>query len=299
MITFKSKLLLLILAMTSYSAWSQTLVPIIWPFAMGSMQANYVRAIAEDANSRQTKYQFVFEHRPGAGGSIAMNHALNSQRLTIVSNSSSVFTRPLYYPDSYDISQFSPILTQVVGQPVAIISKKYSSMAELKKQTKLSIGMINGSITQLLAESLSKRLPGIDVVFVPYQGTTDVVRDVVAGHIDLGIEFAADLQTWMADKRVNVIGITGKQAYPGFPAFVDLGYPEFENLVVNYFFVVSTNVPESVRQELNEILRMSNRSAKVVNLYRRDFAIPVDHDLQQSVQLWRSLQVYWQTFFKK
>lgn len=294
---FKSKLLLLALISICSGAWAQTVIPIVWPFAAGSMQANYIRAIVEDANSRQNKYQFVFDHRPGAGGTIAMNHALNSQRPVIVSNGTSMFTRPLYYPDSYDVTRFTPILAQMTGQPIAIVSKKYPSMSALRTQSKLSIGIINGSVIQLTAEILAKQLPGIDIVLVPYQTAPDIVRDVIAGNIDVGIEFAADLRSWLGDKRISVIGITGKHSYPGFPTLSSQGYSAFEHIVQNYFFVMSTNTPASLRQELHDILRISNRHDKVLDLYQKDLATPADLDLKQSTQLWQSFYLYWRKIF--
>jgi tripartite-type tricarboxylate transporter receptor subunit TctC len=280
--------------------WAQTVVSIVWPFAAGSTQANYIRAIAEDANLRQNKYTFVFDHRPGAGGSVAMKYVLNSQKLTVVSNGTSLFLRPIFFPgESYDVEKFSPVLVQSTGQPLALASKKYYSVADLKKQKIVSIGMINGSITELIARTLAKQLPGIELIYVPYQGTPDIIRDVIAGNIDVGIDFAADLQTWLDDKKINVLGITGQKSRIGFPTLSSQGYKDFENIVNNQFFLMPALVDESVRQELHEILRVANRSQKVIDLYQKDFATPSDFDFKQSNQLFVLFSNYWPKLFTK
>lgn len=294
------KKLLLALLFACSTSWAQTVVPVVWPFNPGSTQSNYIRTIIEDANSRQQKYKFIFEHKPGAGGAIAANYVLNSHGPMILSANTSFFTRPLFFPnESYSASGFLPVITQMSGAPIAIVSKKYSSLTELKNQSKLSIGIINGSITQLAAEALAKQLPGVDLVFVPFSGTPEITMNVIGGHLDLGVDFASDLVNWVNDKKVSVIGLSGKKSYPNFPTFASQGVNDFDGIVQNYFFVVGPTVSDSMRKELHDILRPANTNVKTVDLYRQDFAIPADQTLAQSEEFWQSLFVHWQKVTKK
>ena len=279
---------------------AQTIVPIVWPFNPGSTQSNYIRAIIEDANVQQSEYRFVFDSKPGAGGAIAMNHALKNTLLTIVSNSSSFFTRPLFFPnESYDVSKFVPIITQMTGQPIAIHSKKFSSIVDLKKQARLTIGIIPGSVTQLVAETLIKTLPGVEVTMIPYKGTPDITVDVLGDRLDLGIEFPNDLQSWVNNKSTNVIGVTGKMSHPGFKTFNSQGIVEFDDITVSYFFLIPADINEKTRNDLHSILRQSNKNQKVVDLYRRDFSIPADHSLDQSNKLYSQLGGFWKKIIVK
>jgi len=282
------------------TGWAQTVVPIVWPFNPGSTQSNYVRSIIEDANSQQQKYSFVFESKPGAGGSIAMNYVLNNNRLTVVSNSPSFFTRPMFFPnESYDISRFAPVAIQATGQPLAIISKKFSTFNELKTKSRLTIGMNNGSITQLVAETLAKQLPNVELVLVAYPGTPEATRDVIAGHIDLSVDLANDTRTWVNDKKLNVIGITGTKSYPNFPSFHSMHINAFDDIVVNYILLVSADVPETTRNELHAIFRKANQSPKVLELYTRDLALPADQNLAQSERLFQSFYIHWRKLIVK
>lgn len=279
---------------------AQTIVPIVWPYNPGSTQSNYIRAIIEDANAQQSEYKFVFDHKPGAGGAIAMNHALRNPSLTIVSNSSSFFTRPLFFPnESYDTAKFVPIITQMTGQPIAIHSKKFTNISELKKQNKLTIGIVPGSITQLAAETLSNALPGVEITMVPYKGTPEITMDVLGDRLDLGIEFTNDLQSWVNNKSTNVIGITGKKSYPGFKTFHSQNLNDFNDITVSYFLLTSATISDKVRNEIHGILRQANRSQKVVDLYHRDFAVPADYSLEQTDKLYYRFGTFWQKLFTK
>jgi tripartite-type tricarboxylate transporter receptor subunit TctC len=281
------------------TAYAQTTVSIIWPFAPGSTSANYVRTLIEDANSQQSKYLFVFEHKPGAGGSIAMNNVLLSDRLTIVSNSNSFYTRPLYYPnESYNVDSFVPVITQMVGQPIAVASKKFANVNSLKTQKKLTIGIISGSITQLVAETLQKKLPGVELLLVPYPSTVAATRDVLGGHIDLSVDFANDLEPFVKDNQLSIVGITGKKEYLNFPTFASQGHREFDDIVQNYFLFVKKDVSPSVHKELHEIFRKANNNIKTTELYLKDYGTPVDQNLTQSTELFQKLKSYWKNLIQ-
>ena len=100
------KLLIIFSLIWCTTVSSKEVVPIVWAFAPYSNQANALRVIIDNANNIQEKYTFIFESKPGAGGSIAVNHVINQKKLTLLMISSSVFVRPIYYPnESYDINQ--------------------------------------------------------------------------------------------------------------------------------------------------------------------------------------------------
>ena len=103
---------------------------------------NFIRSIIDEANKQQTKYNFVVEFKSGAGGTVAAQHVLNANQLTLLSSSSSFFVRPIYYPnESHKPEDFRPIYIECTGQPLAVLSAKYKTLTELKKQKRLTIGI--------------------------------------------------------------------------------------------------------------------------------------------------------------
>ena len=77
----KKILLLIALILVTALAQAQLTVQVIWPFDPGANHASIVRALIDNANKTQNKYQFVFVNKSGAGGIIAANAVLNSTEL--------------------------------------------------------------------------------------------------------------------------------------------------------------------------------------------------------------------------
>ena len=57
------KLIVLILATVAMSSQAAQIVSIVWPFNIGSTQANYARALVTEANKTQNKFTFVLENK--------------------------------------------------------------------------------------------------------------------------------------------------------------------------------------------------------------------------------------------
>lgn len=292
--------MMFIMSMTSISVWAQVQVPIVWPFNPGSNQANFIRAMIEEANASQTKYLFVFDNKPGAGGSIAANTVAKSDRLAILSSPSSFFTRPLFYPnESHDINQFRPIMTQCSGLPYVIVSSKFKNMEELKKQSTLTIGVILGHPTEAVARELKKHLPNTQLTIVGYNATTPGTLDVISGNLDLNVDLPAGAKSWFDQKRINILGSTGTKDYPEFVSFASQNIRGFESYSADYRLLVSKSVPEEQVIELHSILKKANQADRVRQLQRSDYCTPSNLSLQKTQEDHGREVKYWQRVIKQ
>lgn len=285
----------------SAAAVAQQQVPIVWPFAPGSNQSNFVRAIVEEANKQQTKYVFFFDNKPGAGGSIAANHVLNYNGPALLSSSSSFFVRPVYYPnESHKVSDFTPVIVQCTGQPYVVVSAKYKTMAELKNQPKLSIGATLGSLTEALGREVKNNLPTTDMAFIGYNNTLQPTQEMIGGVLDLNVDLPASTVQWVESGKINVIGTSGTRDYPGYQTFRSQGIRGFEDLVSNYQIVASAKTDPAVVQELHAILRKASRdSERLATLYRNDFCTQADVDLKTANAMYDRWVKNWATWLKK
>ena len=284
------------------SVHAQQSVPIVWPFAAGSNQANYTRAIVEEANKQQNKYVFHFENKPGAGGSIAANYVANYNGLALLSSSSSFFVRPVYYPnESHKVSDFTPVIVQCTGQPFVVVSAKYKNIAELRTQPKLTIGATIGSLTEALGRELKNNLPAsADMVFVGYNNTLQPTQEMIGGILDLNVDTPASTIQWIETGKINVIGASGTRDYPNYKTFHSQGVRGFEDLVSNYQIVASTKTDPAVVQELHSILRKAAReSERLAMLYRNDFCTQADVDLRTANTMYDRWSKNWATWLRK
>lgn len=174
------KFLLAVLAVLSTSvayANSANTVPVYWPFSIGSIQVNAVRAVLESANSVQKEHNFVVVHRPGAGSAIAARAVASAKRMELLAVSSSYFLRPVFYPeDSHRVNDLRPIVRLSTAHPGLIVSSRFKTLEEVRKQKRVTIGMNFGSFTQLTALTLQRALPGVELTLIPYHGTTEPTR---------------------------------------------------------------------------------------------------------------------------
>lgn len=289
----KLRYILAALAFTfSGHAFSQT--PVIWPFSPSSNQAAGLRTIIENANKSQKKYEFVFENKPGAGGTIATLALQRHQGTAVMMSSPSVFTRPLFYPnESYDIEGLEPIMVVTVDQPIVVLSKTIESFQELKNRKEATIGVNLGSITEIVARELQKQLPNTKLILVPYTGTIQATVDAVGGHVDMTVDFPKDTLQWVQEGSLKVIGSTGTKSYAPFKTFKSQGVDGLDNFVLNYYMVVKKGTSAEVIEELHKIFNDANKPSNVVDIWKADYATPVFKDLRSTKLFWDSQKEFW------
>jgi len=286
----------------SLASYAQQSVPLVWPFAPGSNQSNFARAIVEEANKQQTKYVFHFENKPGAGGSIAANYVLNYNGIALLTSSSSFFVRPVYYPnESHKVSDFTPVIIQCTGQPYVVVSAKYKNINELKAQSKLTIGATLGSLTEALGREVKNNLPAsTDMAFIGYSNTLQPTQEMIGGVLDLNVDLPASTVQWIETGKINVIGTSGTRDYPSYKTFHSQGVKGFEDLVSNYQIVASAKTDPAVVQELHAILRKASKdSTRLAELYKNDFCAQSDVDLKTANTMYDRWSKNWATWLKK
>ena len=290
------KILVFLLALVTITVNAQTVVPIYWPFGISSNQANYLRVLIEQSNKDQKKYFFILEHKPGAGGSIAVKSAAAHNGLVLTAHTSSFFIRPLINPNEgvYNFKDFTPVLVQCTGQPQVIVSSKYKSFEELQKQKFLSIGTTFASLTEIQARQLQKLLPNTEVTIIGFIGTPEAQIQVLAKNLDLGVDLPQQTTPWIEANKLNVIGTSGTISFNKiYPTFSKLGIHGFENLVANNIIVANANVKTEIIEELHNILRYASRTPELSEQYEKDFCKKENMTLQQSNDLYKKWSETW------
>lgn len=278
---------MLLCLLTMGSLHAETIkVPLVWPFAVGSTQGTYIRAIIDQANQDQKKYQFVFEHKPGAGGSIATKTVLDTSGPVLLAHTAAFYVRPNLYPETpYRFDQFRPIL--VMGTAPAVLMTRGKTFDQLLQQPRIVLGTAGaGSSSHLIAETLKKYIKGPEVTMVHFKDTNEAYLNVLGGHIDATFEFLGDAQS-KATKEVVFAGLTGATSINNIPLLRDRGMPDMAqvNNIFAIYVPVSTNA--ETYKEFRDILLRAEKSEKVQQLYTRDFTYRDPRLLQtQNLQSW-------------
>ncbi len=272
-------------------------VPGVWGFTPASTQGSYIRALFEQANIDQNKYQFIFENRPGAGGALATNYVLShSKTLMVLAHSPALFIRPYLYPETttYTFNQIKPVMVMAIS-PTALLTKG-RPLEQLVSQDTINIGTAGtGSSTHLMAEAFAgeihKRYPNKIIQMVHFPSTNEAYLSVMGGHIDACFEYMGDAVA-KATKDVTVIGITGKTKIKDYVLLKDAGYPEMEYMVLPFALFVAADTPSDVIAELATILLRAERVDSVQRLYKSDFGTKDDYmKIQGDLMPWYNAMV--------
>lgn len=292
----KKILLAFLLSITAVAAQAQIVVPVVWVFALNSSQGTMVREIINEANTIQNKYQFVFEHKAGAGGAIGVNHVANLKQPAILAHTSSFFIRPYMIKEgSYDPDQFLPINHYCADQPIALVSKNYKSLTELQKQPRATIGVLPGSVTELVVAEYKRQNPKMDIVEVGFKGTPDITLSVLGGHIDLGTDFLAGIVT----QDVNVLGITGVHNHAQGKTFKSQGVNGLEQITASYYLMVNKNLDTSIAKEFESIMAKAVTARQVQSLCVQDFGQPMNVSGKPAQEMFKQTHQFWRQLVNK
>ena len=285
------KLLTILIALLSSLAQARETVTIIYAWSPADAAANFHRQLVQESNRIQDRFTFVFDTRPGAGGSIAANHVLNNPN-HVLATASAFYIRPNFFPtESHDMTKFRGLFPACAA-PAVISSKKYRTWAEVPVNARLTIGMSGmGTTTHLIAAQLLKRYPYMTIV--PFKSTTEALMAVLNDSTDFAVNFLGDSAQYLEGRiKVYQLGVTGSQTVNGVLPLSQQGFPrDLELMNVPAQLVVPATVSDARVHELREIFLRAGRSAAVADAYRVDYCASINQMPDAEVQSWYAKQV--------
>jgi tripartite-type tricarboxylate transporter receptor subunit TctC len=271
------KLLSLLFVLLSLTASAKENITIFYAWGPGDSVANYHRTIANEANKIQDKYNFVFDTKPGAGGTIATRHVQANPADTILAHSTAFFVRPVVFPnESYDLTQFKEQYVHCMA-PMAITSTKYKNVKDVPADASVGISGL-GVTTHLAAIELQKKYPQLNIV--PFKSTNDSMLSMVSGQTDLHIGFISEAEQWSkenakADRKVTVLGITGNKIINGYTPLVRQGFDaSFADMNVGHHLLVPSKADTARHKEFYEIFAKAAKTDAVRAAYAVDYCEP-------------------------
>jgi tripartite-type tricarboxylate transporter receptor subunit TctC len=216
-------------------------VKVIVPFGAGGPTDVYTRDIA--AELQDILHQaFVMENRPGAGTTIGTAFVANATpdgyTLLMVSGTQTV-NETLYPNKPYSLMRdLVPIAPLMDSDLVLVVhpSVPAKNLAELIALAKANPGTLNygssgpGSNYHMAAELL-KNITGIDIVHVPYKGSSGMRTDILSGQIQMLFDSVPTMAPQISAGMVRAIGTSGKTRspiLPDVPTLDEAGAPGFQ-----------------------------------------------------------------------
>ncbi len=274
------RLLALLACLVATATSAQTNYPskpvrIVVPYGPGGIADVTMRLVAENMSQRFGQ-QFYIENRPGAGGILGMQAALQAPAdgyTMMMIGGGLTIAKALFKHLPYDIEKdVEPVSTtasygldMVTGtaSPFKTVAD-FIAAAKAKPGT-LNIGTINAGSTQNLAAELFRLRAGIDVTIIPYKTTPDLANAVPRGDVQAAFEYFAGFQSQIVNNQVRVLATSGSRRASNLPDVPTLGESGVKDYDVTSWngLAVRTGTPAELVKRMHEAVAEALASAKV------------------------------------
>jgi tripartite-type tricarboxylate transporter receptor subunit TctC len=202
-------------------------VKIIVPFGAGGPADRYIRSLANELQ-KSLNQSFVVENRPGAGTTIGTDLAAKSSPdgyTLLLASSTQTVNETLYKDKPYELLRdLVPVAPMEENGLVLVVNPSVpaKNMSELLALARAKPGTLNfgssgpGSNYHMAAELL-KNLTGINIVHVPYKGSTGMRVDILSGQIQMLFDSIPTMAPNVKAGKVRALGTTGLTRSPILP----------------------------------------------------------------------------------
>src|SRR5215472_13414238 len=247
-------------------------VKIIVPFAAGGPADVYARFLAQRLQEAMGQ-PFVVDDRPGAGSIVGTDAAAKSPpdgyTLLLMSNTHTV-NESLIPNKPFSLTRdFVPIAPINYSDLVMVVhpSVKAKTLSEFIALAKAEPGKLNyassGPGTPYhMAGELFKAMAGVDIVHVPYKGSSGARTDVIGGQVQMMFDAVTTMSEHVKAGQVRALGTTGKvrsTVLPDVPTISEAGVPGYETTIW-LGLVAPKGTPPAIVNRLNaEITKIVSR----------------------------------------
>jgi len=281
--TFRPIVLTALLGLVGVSAGAEypmRPVRFVVPFPPGGGVDIVARTVGEKLSPRLAQ-PIVVENRPGGGTTIGTEIAAKS-----TPDGYTLFVGPIggaaiaqaYYPKlGYDLRRdFAPVTKIGYGTIVLVVppSLGVASVKELIAAAKAKPGQLTfassgtGALIHLTGE-LFKQMAGVDILHVPYKGTTQLLPDLIDGRVSMALDSMPAHLPHIKAGRLRALAIASLQRstqLPDVPTLSELGLKGFQSNT-DYALYAPARTPREIvallNRETNAVLQQPDVQAKL------------------------------------
>ena len=256
-------------------------VQVIVGQAAGS-SSDITARLATQPVSQQLKQQFIVEVKPGATGNIATEtvvHAAPDGYTLLLVNSQNTINEALFPNLPFDfVRDIEPIagidkVPLVMEVNPAFPAKTIPEFIAYAKAHPGKINMASGGVggPQHVAGELFKYMAGVDLVHVPYHGSTPALVDLMAGQVQVMFDVTPSSLPQIKAGKLRPLGVTTPQpldVLPGVPPIAQF-LPSYEAFGWIGFGAPKGTPPEIVatlNKAFNAALADANVKARLADL---------------------------------
>jgi tripartite-type tricarboxylate transporter receptor subunit TctC len=242
------------------------LIKIVVPTSAGGGNDAMARIVGNKLAER-LKQPVIVENKAGANGAIAAEFVAKSSPDGYTLLFGYIATHginPALSKVPYDpVKDFAPIAMIAEAQEVLVVhpSVKANTVAELIALAKAKPGSLsyasagNGTAPHISGE-LFKRLAGVDLLHVPYKGSSPAVTDTLGGTTQLMFPSLVAANQFIKAGKLRALAVTGNKRsamFPALPTIAEAGVPGFQ-ITQWYGFFAPAKTPPAIVDRINREL---------------------------------------------
>lgn len=265
-------LAILVLASTPAAAqdYPNRTIRFIVPFGAGGPTDVFTRVIGEELR-KAFNQPVIMENRPGAGSIIGTTEVVRAApdgyTLLMISATQTV-VETLNSNRPYRLMRDLVPVASLMNSELVLVVPEHSPMNSLKdlialaraKPGTLNYGSSGPGSNYHMAGELIKNLAGLDIVHVPYKGSTGARADIISGQIDMMFDAVPTAAPTIEAGRLKALGTSGKvrsAVLPSVPTIAEAGIPGYDATIwIGLMAPAGTPRPivERLNAEINKIL---------------------------------------------
>ena len=256
--------------------WPTRNIVFVVPYAPGG-NVDVSARILQSGIGNALGQSVVVENRTGAGGTIAGDYVARSEpdgHTIFVGSNGPVMLGPMTMAKSpYRWDQvFAPVGMLAVATNMLTVRPNFpaGSVAELVAYAKaapgkLTVGNSGGASINHFMGELFKIEAGITWAEVSYRGNAPAINDLVAGHVDMGLQQLVDTLSHVQAGKLKALAVLGPKrtpALPDVPTMAEAGYPKVQGVTWNGLFAPKAT-PQAIVERLSAAVRTALETSAI------------------------------------
>lgn len=246
-------------------------IRVIVPFPPGGSTDFLARIVGQKLTAAWGQ-QVVIDNRPGAGGTVGAAEAARAtpDGYTLLMGAvHHTIASSAYAKLPYDFQKdFAPVTTVAIVPNILVVNPAVpaTTVKELIAHAKANPGKLTygsagmGTAHHLIGESFNAQA-GVDILHVPYKGSSPAVADLIGGQVTLMYDTVSSCLPHIKSGKLRAIGVsTAKRsaALPDVPTIAEAALPGFEVTTWFGFLAPAKTPPEIVTRLNTEIVKILN-----------------------------------------
>lgn len=258
-------------------------IKLIAPYPAGGGVDSVARLLGEKLSSRLNQ-AIVIDNKPGAAGTIGADALAKSSAdgytLMLGSITDYAIAPNVHKSLGFDMRKdFAPIAELGYGTVVLVVNADFAArnVKELIAMAKAKPGDLSfassglGGLQHLNGE-MFKQMAGVDLVHIPYKGSTQLLPDLLAGRVPMAFDSLPPHLPHIKSGKVRAIAVASaarSSAIPDVPTMAEAGITGYESATNYTLFApagTSKDIVSMLNKEVNLILKTPEVREKLTSL---------------------------------